>query len=198
MNKDQITYFEVDRYGCILYPDFYEIKTRDDAYDLSLENDVATPASLISFAKDCPPLQWEIGSHYTEYREDPAYPDRLKIMPEEPEEGWTNWVLGIDKKTFSSLRERIKIWLSEEPDLIFEEDYIYYTKFNDGAVFDFFEGEPGEVLDALGVEIFDGPYPGNNSRGAELCRPIEEANAIAERMGLDYRFKEAKEEEANI
>jgi len=119
-------------------------------------------------------------------------------MPEEPEEGWTNWVLGIDKKTFSSLRERIKIWLSEEPDLIFEEDYIYYTKFNDGAVFAFFEGEPGDVLDALGVEIFDGPYPGNNSRGAELCRPIEEANAIAERMGLDYRFKEAKEEEANI
>jgi len=72
MNKDQITYFEVDRYGCILYPDFYEIKTRDDAYDLSLEYDFATPERLISFAEDCPPLQWEIGSHYTEYREDPA------------------------------------------------------------------------------------------------------------------------------
>ncbi len=198
MNKDQITYFEVDRDGRILYPDFAEIETRADAYDLSLEYDVATPASLISFAKDCPPLQWEIGSHYTEYREDPAYPDRLKIMPEEPEDGWTNWVLGIDKKTFSTLRKRIKIWMSEEPYLLFEEDYIYYTKFNDGAVFDFFEGEPGDVLDALGVNIIDGPYPGNNYRGAKLRRPIEEANAIAERMGLDYRFTEAKEEETNI
>lgn len=198
MNKDQITYFEVDRDGRILYQDFEEIETRSDAYNFSREYDVATPERLISFAKDCPPLQWKIGSHYTEYREDPAYPDRIKIMPEEPEYGWTNWVLGMDKKTFSTLRKKIKIWMSEEPDLCFEEDYIDYRKFNDGAVFDFFEGEPGDVLDALEVNIIDGPYPGNNYRGAELCRPIEEANAIAERMGLDYRFKEAKEEETNI
>lgn len=190
MNTNEMIIFEVDSDGTVYYVDFYEIKTREDAYDLSLEYHVTTPASLVSFAERCPPLQWLIGEHYTKYRDDPVHSDRLKTMLKEPEEGWKEWVLGIDKKTFSSLRKGIKKWLSEEPNWSHEDDYIDYRKWNEGAVFDFFAGEPSDVLDALGVEIIEGPYPGSNYRGAELRRPIEEANTIAEVNGLEYRFRE--------
>ena len=170
-----------------------KFKTRDDVYDLSLSYDAATPDSLISFAEGCCPLQWLIEKHYTEYREDPVHPKRLKSMPGDPELGWIDWLTGIDKKTFSSLRKRIKQWLSEEPDWD-ERDYIHYTKFNEGAVFDYFAYEHPEVLDALDIYIIDGPYPGSNYRGAELGMPIDQANAIAEEMGLTFRFRKAKEE----
>ena len=33
---DQITYFEVDRDGLTLYPDFAEIETKGNTYDLSI------------------------------------------------------------------------------------------------------------------------------------------------------------------
>ena len=36
MNTYQITYFEIDRYGLILYPDFTEIETKGNTYDLSI------------------------------------------------------------------------------------------------------------------------------------------------------------------
>ena len=193
MAPDDVTYFEVDKYGTIRYVDFYEIKTRDDAFDLSFEYDVATPATLVDAAEKCSPLQWEIESFYTEYRENPAHPDRLDSMPEEREEEWAKWLLSIDDKTFYCLRERIKKWLSGEPRWSTEDDYIDYWKMNEGAVFRFFENETGDVLDALGVEIIEGDRPGSNYRGAELCIPIEEANAIAEAKGLSYRFRKAEE-----
>lgn len=187
--SDETTIFDVDSNGTITYADFYETKTRGDIYDMSLKQDVATPRTLVSFAEDCPPLQWLIGKRYTKFRDDPAYPSRLKSMPKKPEDGWIDWVMGIDKKTFSSLRKDIKKWLKEEPDWSFEEDYIHYTKLNEGAVFDFFQDEEDDVLDALGVELIDGPYPGNNYRSAELHLPIEKSNAVAWINGLNYKFR---------
>jgi hypothetical protein len=194
MKVDNIIYFEVDEYGTISYADFCEVKTRDDAYNLSLDYDVSTPVRLVSATEDCYPLQWLIAGQYAEYRENPIYPARLKSMPGEPESGWIDWVLGMDDQTFSSLRAHIKKWLSEEPDWTWEGDYIHYTKWSDGAAFAFFEGEPEEVRDALGVALIDGPYPGNDYRGAELLRPVDEANVVAEIKGLDYRFRKEKKE----
>lgn len=193
MKPSDITYFEVTEYGTIRYADFDQVKTRSDAYDLSLTYDLSTPARLVDAAKNCPPLQWEIKGSYTEYRENPKYPERPKRMPEEPQEAWTDWVLSMDEETFSSLREGIKQWLSEEPHWPTEDDFIHCSKTNEGAVFCFFENEPSVVLDDLGVNIIDGDRPGSNYRGAELSTPIKKANAIAKAKGLSYRFRKAKE-----
>lgn len=194
MKPDDITYFEVDECGTIKCTNFFQFKTRNEAYDLSLDYDVATPVRLVSAAEDCFPLQWLIAGQYTEYRENPAYPARLKSMPEGPEYGWIDWVLGADDETFSSLRDLIKKWLSEEPDWFGEDEYIHYTKWSDGAAYNFFEGEGQDKLDTIGVDLIDGPYPGNDYRGAKLRLSIEEANVIAKAKGLSYRFRKKNEE----
>jgi len=44
-------------------------------------------------------------------------------------------------------------------------------------------------LDEIGVVIVEGDRPGSSYFAAELRIPIEEANEIAERLGLEFRFK---------
>jgi hypothetical protein len=54
----------------------------------------------------------------------------------------------------------------------------------------FFENEDGAILDKLGVRIVEGEYPGSTYYAAELEKPVEEANGIAQKLGLSYRFRE--------
>jgi len=50
-------------------------------------------------------------------------------------------------------------------------------------VFKFFSKVPAEVLDDLGIVLVEKPY-----HQTRLKRPFEEANSIAEKRGLPYRF----------
>ncbi len=46
-----------------------------------------------------------------------------------------------------------------------------------------------ELLDALGVLIVEGEHPGSSYYAAELRNDIEEANGVAQSLGLPFRFK---------
>ncbi len=50
-------------------------------------------------------------------------------------------------------------------------------------VFNFFSKVPADILDDLGIELTEKPY-----HETMLKRPLEEANSIAEKRGLPYRF----------
>ena len=51
------------------------------------------------------------------------------------------------------------------------------------TVFKFFHKVPADILDDLGIELIEKPY-----HETRLKRPVEEANSIAEKRGLPYRF----------
>jgi len=51
------------------------------------------------------------------------------------------------------------------------------------TVFEFFRKVPDEVMDDLGIVLVEKPY-----HETRLKRPLEEANSIAEKRGLPYRF----------
>ena len=46
-----------------------------------------------------------------------------------------------------------------------------------------------DVLDELGVVVVGGEHPGSTYYAAELRKPVHEANATAEDLGLPFRFR---------
>lgn len=53
----------------------------------------------------------------------------------------------------------------------------------------FFEQLDGDDCELLGVDIVEGEHPGSSYYAAELTLSVEEANAIAEQLGLRIYFK---------
>ncbi|WP_312260634.1 hypothetical protein [Limnohabitans sp.] len=55
----------------------------------------------------------------------------------------------------------------------------------------YFEDYPSEILDEIGVEVIDGEHPGSTYFAARLKRKIDisEANKVAKKLGLPFRFK---------
>lgn len=193
MNTNEVTIFEVNSYGTISAVDCYKPERRADFYELG-DYDTCTPKRIVEAAEKHPPLQWLIAERYTNYRENLAHPGRLKSMPEDSDKGWIGWVVGADDQTFSALIEEVKKWLSEEPNWKWEEDYFIVSGDSEKAAFELLQDESDEVLDALGVIIVEGDRPGSNYCYAELSRPVEEANKVAEVNGLEYRFQKKSDE----
>ena len=86
------------------------------------------------------------------------------------------------------VRLRVRTWLSEVPDMSFEDDYVDHSIFPQGNEMSYFESLPVEVLHRLGVVIVKGEYTGSSYYAAELKKGIGEANAAAEAECLDLRF----------
>jgi hypothetical protein len=188
MNTNDMTFFDVDSNGTLSLVGCYIPKIRKDFYDI-YNDTICAPKCLVETAEKHPPLQWLIADRYTEYRKNPLYPGRLKSMPENSDKGWTDWVLGADDKTFSTLIADVNKWLSEEPNWGWEEDYFVVSGDSESAAFALLQYESNELLDNLGIDIIEGDRPGSNYCYAELSRPIEEANAVAKANGWNYRFK---------
>jgi hypothetical protein len=187
MNPEIITWFEVNDSGTIRYANFAESSKRSDYYYV-YENDLSTPAQLISETDKCQPLAWHIGDLYSAYREDTAHPERLLTLPEEPEDGWKDWVLKMDEQAFDRLTDSIMAWFDAEPDWTYEEDYIPDRATAQGAALAYFNDER-ELCQQLGIKIVDGEYPGSSYYAAELRGTVEAANAAAESAGLAIRFR---------
>lgn len=61
-----------------------------------------------------------------------------------------------------------------------------------GSAKRYFENEDLATLDKLGVWIIEGEFPGSTYYAAELRKKVEEANEIAQKLGLSYRFRGAR------
>lgn len=187
MNSQEFTWFEVDDCNTIRYADFEAPETRSDTYEIYPGNP-ETPEELVEAAESCVPLQGLIAEHYTNYREDPGHPDRLLTLPEEPDDGWRDWVLALDTQIFTQLMDSVLAWFQEEPDWMYEEDYIPDLATAQGAALAYFNDER-ELCQQLGIKIVEGEYPGSSYYAAELRGTVEAANAAAESAGLAIRFR---------
>ena len=59
-----------------------------------------------------------------------------------------------------------------------------------GRAFGFFQDQPSELLNALGIVVIEGEHPGSSYYAAELRESIQHANESVERLGLPFRFKQ--------
>ena len=116
--------------------------------------------------------------------------DALKeflIEYDEPCRGWIELEGDEGLEKFSLL---VAEWLQEPVDWD-QSEMFPMTTFAQGSAFRFFESQPVELLNLLGVVIMHGEHPGSSYYAAELRKDIEKANMTAEEHGLPFRFKSA-------
>jgi hypothetical protein len=196
-------YFEVSEFGTIVDPSIAEPQVRRDVFRVSTDW-IATPQGLIREVDRCIPLCvrfQELTAQAVEDIQDRLYNEeldertlrrleRLEVVLGDEDDGWQAWVRREGKRDLPRLVKAVEDWL-DEPIEWGEIDWFPYDWGDQGHALGFFEALDGETLDALGVEIVMGACPGSTYYAAELPGSIEAANAVAERLGLPFRFRSA-------
>jgi hypothetical protein len=194
--------------GLLELADFEEPTTRAQLFEVFSDSALASPTELVGAMRACPPLAWEVHRLYDALRtelvmehasEKPerrrkspravALERRLLNLPEEPEDGAGDWVLGLTTTEFQAIvTPRIEAWFKSEPDWMSEGEYIAERATAQGAALDYLQSLDQEILDQLGIRIVEGRHPGCSYFAAELYRSIDEANSAAYRLGQPLRF----------
>lgn len=208
-----ITEFEVADGGTLRIANYAEADTRADFYEHIADFWSRSPQDLADAMDECQPLAWAVHAIYSEARAEletdlqdaqgsggrhtrrlAALKGRLKGLPEEPEDGAVNWLLGLSSREFEErVVPEIEKWFGEPPDWSFEDDYLPESRTAQGAALKFFRDMAADELETLGVEVIEGEHPGSTYYAAELRGDIDEANRAAEAAGIAVRFSAAKD-----
>jgi hypothetical protein len=210
---EPITEFEVSDSGTLRRADFAEAEARAEFYEYVSGFWSRSPKDLAEAMNECQPLAWAVHRIYSDFRDElaadvldaqgagsgqkrklAALKARLQALPEEPEEGAVDWLLGLTNKEFEDrVVPEIEKWFSEPPDWRFEDDYLPESGTAQGAALEFFRDMAADELDTLGVEVVEGEHPGSTYYAAELRGDVDEANRAAEAAGIPVRFVAAKD-----
>ncbi len=208
-----ITEFEVADSGTLRMTNYVEAETRADFYEHISDFWSRSPQHLADAMDQCQPLAWAVQAIYSEVRGElatdlqdtqgagatgaprlAALKSRLEALPEEPEEGAVNWLLGMSSREFeNSVVPVIDKWFGEPPNWSFEGDYLPESGTAQGAALAFFRDMAGDELETLGVDIVEGEHPGSTYYAAELRGDIDKANRAAEAAGIPVRFVAARD-----
>lgn len=114
----------------------------------------------------------------------------LEDLPEHPEDGAEDWLLGCDPTYFEeSVRPRLREWWNSEPNYTgYEEDFVPDDSHPQGCAFVYFQEQFRGDPSSIGVRVVDGDRPGSNYRAAELRWPIDQANEAALALELPVTF----------
>jgi len=115
--------------------------------------------------------------------------ERLVKLLSNEENGWERWVKDAGIDGLPRFHAVVEEWLREPVDL---NDLEWFTDDfgGQGKAFTFFQHTAANVAEELGVVIVEGEHPGSTYFAAELRNSVEDANAVAERLGLPFRFRE--------
>jgi hypothetical protein len=189
--------------------DFRELTKRSEFYDYVYTFWRRSPEELAEAIDNCEPLRWEVHRIYSGMRDkvvkalflvkNTKKPDKKRVaalnrrldqLPQEPDEGMTDWLLSLTQTEFEeSVTPPLEQWFADRPDWNYEEDYLPEGSTAQGAALEFFRNEDPETLDSLGIEIIEGDRPGSTYYAAELRTPIDEANKKAEQLKLPIWFE---------
>jgi hypothetical protein len=199
----KLFFFEVDEYGTITVADFKDPKINPDIFDVGVDR-LSTPESIISEIEECAALvehfrrlAWDEHDELMSRIELHDHDDkellrmqRLVKALEDEDDGWKEWIEIEGSDGVRRFEEEIACWLAAP--IEWGEDMPDNATAQSSAK-RFFEHEELATLDKLGVEIVEGEHPGSTYYAARLERKIEEANKIAQTLGLPYRFRREKE-----
>lgn len=196
-------YFDVNESQTISVSGYEEPKTWDDVFSLST-NSLRTPVDVISEINQCEPLVSHF-QHLTdgaieeileELESDPApTPQRrrklqktLNSLESDPDYGWQDWITLEGEAGVPRFRDEIKEWLAQPVDYS-QSEWFPMNYGSQGEAKAFFEQLDRKTLHALGVVIIEGEHPGSTYFAAELRQDIDDANTVAQQLGLPFRFQ---------
>ena len=195
-------YFEVDEYGTIVEADATEPDINKDVYEDIYVKGLLTPEDIIDdvdqydelrerFQERCAAEVKEIKTRLKDRKLSSASRKKLeerRDQMQDPDDGWQAWVESGGKRGAAGFRKLIREWLAEDVDWSQSDSWPSGWSGQDRAM-SFFQEMDGKMLDALGVVIVEGDHPGSTYFAAELRGKMEDANAVAKRDGLPFRFR---------
>lgn len=199
-------FFEVNDYGTLVDADIAEPQVWADVFD-STFSDSTNVKDLIREIERCPPLSSYINRALddeienleadldddapSQSKEQKALLKKIEALKEfrdEHDEPWLDWIELEGEKGIAKFNDLIDDWLGEPVDWM-QSEFFPARSGPQGAALGFFQDQPYELLDALGVVVIEGEHPGSSYYAAELRNEIDEANQAAEKLGLPFRFK---------
>ena len=199
-------FFEVNDYGTLVDADIAEPQVWADVFD-STFSDSTNIKDLIREIERCPPLSSYINQALddeienleadldddapSQSKEQKALLKKIEALKEfrdEYDEPWLDWIELEGEKGIAKFNDLIDEWLGEPVDWM-QSEFFPARSGPQGAALGFFQDQPYELLDALGVVVIEGEHPGSSYYAAELRNEIDEANQAAEKLGLPFRFK---------
>ena len=199
-------FFEVNDYGTLVDADIAEPQVWADVFD-STFSDSTNVKDLNREIERCPPLTSYInraledeienleadlvGYAPTRLKEQKTLLKKIETLKEfrdEYDEPWRDWIELEGENGLAKFNELIDDWLGEPVDWM-QSEFFPARSGPQGAALGFFQDQPYELLDALGVVVIEGEHPGSSYYAAELRNEIDEANGAAEQLGLPFRFK---------
>ncbi len=199
-------FFEVNDHGTLVDADIPEPKVWADVFDITT-TETNSIMNLIREIQACPPLSSymdraldnEIESLEADFDDEDPEPSKkqkalqkkiaaLKGFRDEYEEPWIDWIELEGKSGIAKFNELIDDWLSEPIDWM-QSEWFPVRSGPQGMALGFFQDQPCDLLDTLGVVIVEGEHPGSTYYAAELRQDVDEANHKAEALGLPFRFR---------
>ena len=193
-----LTIYEVSEFYTITDPNIKLPEIRSDVFNIWIE-DIKSIDKLVSAIEDCSPLEThfqELGQSRKGEIEDEiectsgAKKKRLKALAQALDDydyGWKHWLQLEGIKSLPAHIKTIVDWLSSPVDMC-ESDWFPNDWSGQGYAKSFFESLDADVRDALGVEIVEGCHPGSSYYAAELRNSVEDANRVARKLRLDFKF----------
>ena len=204
-------FFKVNDHGTLIEEGVMEPETWGDVFDYLTGGEFKDPETTIEELQGCYPLsvylddqldkeietlEWDVDDDPDDLTQESQKAlaqlkekiEALKALREDYEAPWQEWMALEGKEGLTKFKELVEEWLAEPIDWMMEE-WIPISSGAQGAAFSFFESQPYELLNEIGVVTVDGEHPGSSYVAAELRSNIDDANAAAERLGLPFRFK---------
>jgi len=206
ISKSPLFFYEVNDQGTITDPTISEPKCNADVFLNLSTRGIETLDELISEIDSCPPLSQHFGNLANTEAEDlvaiaeddtsltkkqkKELAHLIEAMQSDPadSEGWTAWLEAAKPAQLPEFKCMVEDWLEEDIDWN-QSDYFDAVSSGQGSAKGFFESEDLDVIDALQIEIIEGDHPGSTYYAAEIRLNIDEANRVATKLKLHYRFR---------
>lgn len=203
--EKRLRYFEINEHGTIYDPSVTKPERNRDVFSGVSAHRIETLLDLTSEIENCYPLARHFAERANERAEELAADieeegggsrkqrrqieliERMRCEPEY-DDGWHAWIESSSVKELPVFKRLIDAWLDESV------NWDLYEFFDRGwspqdAAMNFFQTEDRDIVEALDVVIVEGDHPGSSYCAAELRQDLAMANAVAERLNLDYRFR---------
>ena len=206
--QEQPWLFEVNDHGTLIDADVWEPKIWSDIFDSISTWQFKNPKDVINEVKACMPLTAHLNQELEREidgleenlsaGQNLSIPERLvlerkikalKDFRDEYEDPWIDWVELEGREGVNKFKSLIDEWLNGDIDWG-QSEWFPLRSGSQGRAFGFFQDQPSELLNVLGIVVIEGEHPGSSYYAAELHESIQHANESVERLGLPFRFKQ--------
>lgn len=112
----------------------------------------------------------------------------MAALDPDADDGWKTWIQRSGPSELDRFKGEVDTWLKSPVDWLASESWPEDWS-GQGRALSFFRDQTFATLEALGVVIIEGHFPGSSYYAAELKGSIDQANAAAARLELPFRFR---------